>query len=218
MDAASRTSTRILEPCRSMSRWTQSETTWYSSRRSSGRASAASRWRRRSPIPISENASSASRGPGGPRPHTKTTIDMTLETATRPVQSTPPAEPAAPPDAAPADALPQRRSHVRGLRCRACGRPEALGPSFICPACFGPLEVEYDHDIARSTLTRDAIARRAPGIWRYLELLPVERAPERGLAVGSTALVRAERLAGELGLGAGTTLHLKDDTRNPTLS
>jgi len=143
---------------------------------------------------------------------------MTLETAIRPVQSTPPAEPAAPPDAAPADALPQRRSHVRGLRCRACGRPEALGPSFICPACFGPLEVEYDHDIARSTLTRDAIARRAPGIWRYLELLPVERAPERGLAVGSTALVRAERLAGELGLGAGTTLHLKDDTRNPTLS
>ena len=119
---------------------------------------------------------------------------MTLETAIRPVQSTPPAEPAAPPDAAPADALPQRRSHVRGLRCRACGRPEALGPSFICPACFGPLEVEYDHDIARSTLTRDAIARRAPGIWRYLELLPVERAPERGRATDFHRLRQARVL------------------------
>jgi threonine synthase len=55
-------------------------------------------------------------------------------------------------------------------------------------------------------------------VWRYLELLPVERAPERGLAVGSTALVRADRLAAELGLGSSTTLRLKDDTRNPTLS
>ena len=125
---------------------------------------------------------------------------MTLETPTRPAV----ADPASP-------------SHVRGLRCRACGRPEDLGPSFVCVACFGPLEVEYDHAVARERLTREAIAARAPGIWRYLELLPVAAPPERGLAVGSTALVRADRLARNLGLGTGTTLHLKDDTRNPTL-
>ena len=128
---------------------------------------------------------------------------MTLETPIRPAA----AEPGTP--------VP---SHVRGLRCRACGRPEAMGPSFVCVACFGPLEVEYDYDVARQRLTRDAIAARAPGIWRYLELLPVAAAPARGLAVGSTALVRADRLAGDLGLGVGTILHLKDDTRNPTLS
>ena len=57
--------------------------------------------------------------------------------------------------------------------------------------------------------------RGRPGIWRYLELLPVAAAPERGLAVGSTALVRADRLGRDLGLGTGTTLRLKDDTRNP---
>src|SRR5207247_11036168 len=74
------------------------------------------------------------------------------------------------------------------------------------------------HPPARPPHPQHSIAPRAPGTWRYLALLPAERAPERGLAVGSTALVRAERLAGELGLGAGTTLHLKDDTRNPTLS
>ena len=128
---------------------------------------------------------------------------MTLETPIRP--ATPPSTDGRP-------------SHVRGLQCRACGRPETLGPSFVCPACFGPLEVAYDRDVAREQMTRDAIAARAPGIWRYLELLPVERAPERGLAVGSTALVRADRLGRDLGLGTGTTLHLKDDTRNPTLS
>jgi threonine synthase len=128
---------------------------------------------------------------------------MTLETPIRLQADTPTANP---------------RSHVAGLRCRACGRPEEVGPSFVCPACFGPLEVAYDYDVAREALTQASIAARAPGIWRYLELLPVERAPERGLAVGSTALVRADRLARDLDLGTGTTLHLKDDTRNPTLS
>jgi threonine synthase len=131
---------------------------------------------------------------------------MTLETPTRPAEPADPATKTAAP------------SHVRGLRCRECGRAEELGPSFVCVACFGPLEVVYDHDVARQRLTHASIAARAPGIWRYLELLPVERVPERGLAVGSTALVRADRLARDLGLGTGTTLRLKDDTRNPTLS
>jgi threonine synthase len=133
------------------------------------------------------------------------TTTMTLETPIRPDAR------AATPTTAPT-------SHVRGLSCRACGRAEELGPSFVCPACFGPLEVVYDHAVARAALTPAAISARAPGIWRYLELLPVERAPERGLAVGSTALVRADRLARSLELGSATTLHLKDDTRNPTLS
>src|SRR3954447_2771382 len=149
----------------------------------------------------------------------ETTIDMTLET---PVRPTLPGDdgnlPATGADRPASDAGPGHRSHIVGLRCRACGRPEELGPSFVCPACFGPLEVEYDHEVARASLTREAIAGRAPGIWRYLELLPVERPPERGLAVGSTALGRAGRLARDLGLRAGSRLFLKDDTRNPTLS
>jgi threonine synthase len=87
----------------------------------------------------------------------------------------------------------------------------------VCPSCFGPLEVAYDHDAIRAQVSRAAIESRSPGIWRYLELLPVERPPDRGLAVGSTPLVRADRLASDIGLGGGV-LRLKDDTRNPTLS
>ena len=109
------------------------------------------------------------------------------------------------------------RPRIVGLRCRACGRPEATGPNFVCPACFGPLEVVYDVEAVRAQVSRAAIEARPPGIWRYLELLPLERAPVRGLAVGSTPLLRADRLAAELGLGTGR-LYLKDDTRNPTLS
>ncbi len=112
---------------------------------------------------------------------------------------------------------PARRSRLVGLRCKHCGRPEALGPNFVCPACFGGLEVVYDTEAVRAQVSRERIEARGPGIWRYLELLPVEAAPARGLAVGSTPLLRGDRLGSELGLAPGR-LHLKDDTRNPTLS
>jgi threonine synthase len=112
-------------------------------------------------------------------------------------------------------ATPATANRVVGLRCRSCGRSEALGLSYVCPACFGPLEVEYDYAIAAQTFTRAAIAARAPGIWRYLELLPVDAAPRRSLPVGSTPLLAADRLAPTLGLDR---LWIKDDTRNPSLS
>jgi threonine synthase len=104
-------------------------------------------------------------------------------------------------------------ARIRGLVCRNCGQPEALGASYVCGACFGPLEVDYDLDAV--SIDRATIATRPPGIWRYLELLPVEARPSRGLAVGSTPLVEADRLGSRLGVDR---LLLKDDTRNPTLS
>jgi threonine synthase len=132
---------------------------------------------------------------------------MTIETPIGPPTTlTPPAS---------ATDAPTSPSHVLGMRCRACGRPEEIGPNYVCAGCFGPLEVVYDPAVARRTLTREAIAARPPGIWRYLELLPVSTAPTRGLAVGSTALVHADRLGAAIGVDR---LWLKDDTRNPTLS
>ena len=106
-------------------------------------------------------------------------------------------------------------SFLTGLRCRNCGREEPIGPSFVCLACFGPLEVVYDLPAIAAAVSRETIAARAPGIWRYRELLPVDVAPERGLAVGSTALIAAVRLGTEIGVD---NLWLKDDSRNPTLS
>jgi threonine synthase len=107
------------------------------------------------------------------------------------------------------------RQRILGLACRNCGRPEPLGPSYVCAACFGPLDVAYDMSGVGETLTAATIAGRAPGIWRYLELLPVSAPPARGLPVGSTPLLAAERLGAAIGIDR---LWIKDDTRNPTLS
>jgi threonine synthase len=101
------------------------------------------------------------------------------------------------------------------MACRNCGLAQPIGLAYVCPACFGPLEVTYDLAVAAATFSREAIARRAPGIWRYLELLPVDAAPARSLPVGSTPLLAADRLAPVLGVDG---LWLKDDTRNPSLS
>ncbi len=104
---------------------------------------------------------------------------------------------------------------ILGLRCRNCARPEALGPNYVCPACFGPLEVAYDLELIAGLIDRATIAARPPGIWRYLELLPIEARPVRGLQVGSSPLIAADRLGPVLGIDR---LWIKDDTRNPTLS
>jgi threonine synthase len=104
---------------------------------------------------------------------------------------------------------------IIGLRCRACSQPAPIGPSYVCARCFGPLEVVYDEAAIGATLSRAAIERRPTDIWRYLELLPVERRPARSLPVGCTPLQHAERLGPHLGLGR---LWLKNDSLNPTLS
>src|SRR3990172_231425 len=104
---------------------------------------------------------------------------------------------------------------VTGLRCRACAAPVPTGPSYVCPRCFGPLEVVYDEAAIAETLSREAIEARGSGIWRYLELLPVETPPARSLPGGSTPLQDGAGPAGRLGVGR---LWLKNDSLNPTLS
>jgi threonine synthase len=123
-----------------------------------------------------------------------------------------------PPWATRADTDPGRTTaptRIRGLICRNCGRRELLGPFYVCPACFGPLDIEYDLDLVRAAISRSVVEHRAPGIWRYRELLPVTAPPQRGLPVGSTPLTPADRLGPALGIDR---LWLKDDTRNPSLS
>ena len=102
---------------------------------------------------------------------------------------------------------------VSGLRCRECARPYPAEALHACEWCFGPLEVTYDYDAIAATVTRERIAAGPPTIWRYADLLPARAEGAVDLGAGFTPLLRADRLAAELGLGE---LWVKNDTVNPT--
>jgi threonine synthase len=75
--------------------------------------------------------------------------------------------------------------------------------------------VAYDYDAIAASVSREKIAAGPPSLWRYADLLPVKGDAAVDLGTGFTPLVRADRLAAELGLGE---VWVKNDTRNPTNS
>lgn len=106
--------------------------------------------------------------------------------------------------------------HVRGLKCRECGREYPIEPIYVCEFCFGPLEVVYDYKRIKKILTKRNIEKRDKNLWRYKELLPIDGEPQVGLKSGFTPLIKAERLAKEMGV---KELYIKDDTvAHPSLS
>ena len=103
--------------------------------------------------------------------------------------------------------------YVEGLRCRECARAYPAEALHVCEWCFGPLEVAYDYEAIKAAVSRESIAAGPLSIWRYADLLPAAAEGAVSLGAGFTPLVRADRLAAELGLGE---LWIKNDTLNPT--
>ena len=105
---------------------------------------------------------------------------------------------------------------MKALKCRECGREYPLAATHVCEFDFGPLEVAYDYDRIKQSLTKKAIESRGKNMWRYRELLPIAGDPTVGREVGFTPLIKADRLAKKLGI---RELWIKNDTVNyPTLS
>jgi len=105
---------------------------------------------------------------------------------------------------------------VTGLVCKECGHSYSAERQYVCTDCFGPLEVAYDYSAIGRSTSREQVAQRPRNLWRYKELLPADGPPATGFQSGFTPLVRATRLAQELGV---EELYVKDDTVNhPTLS
>jgi threonine synthase len=110
------------------------------------------------------------------------------------------------------------------LTCRECRTEYPLDASYVCERCFGPLEVTYDHSaLATPEETRRRIQGGTQNIWRYADFLPLATPPaaagrrttQVGLPAGCTPLIRADRLADELGL---KEVWVKNDAHNPTHS
>ena len=107
--------------------------------------------------------------------------------------------------------------NVTHLECAACGfRHEARRLHNLCTQCGKPLLVRYDLKRAAVSLTKESLAARAPDLWRYREVLPVERDENVvNLGEGFTPLLHASRLGAQLGL---SQLFIKDEGQNPTQS
>src|SRR5215210_5459184 len=107
--------------------------------------------------------------------------------------------------------------NVTHLECGACGlHHEARRLHNLCEQCGKPLLVRYDLEEAARSLTKESLHGRSADLWRYREVLPVER-DENIITLGEgwTPLLRAERLGARLGL---KRLYIKDESQNPTQS
>ena len=109
----------------------------------------------------------------------------------------------------------ESRSALTHLQCSACGREhDADRLQTLCPDCGKVLFARYDLARAARTLTRETVAARPRGMWRWRELLPVRDAQNIiSLGEGDTPLLPAPRLGARAGL---KRLLLKDEGTNPT--
>jgi threonine synthase len=107
--------------------------------------------------------------------------------------------------------------NVTHLECALCGKAyEARRLHNLCTECGRPLLVRYDLAAAARTLTRESLQGRRADLWRYAEVLPVEREENIvSLGEGWTPLLTAERLGASLGM---RHLSIKDESQQPTQS
>ena len=105
---------------------------------------------------------------------------------------------------------------MKALICRECGKEYPTEALHVCELCFGPLEVKYNYDEIKETMSRASVEAGPKSLWRYKALLPIEGRPTIGLYAGMTPLVHAKNLGSFLGLDE---LYIKNDCVNqPTLS
>ena len=105
--------------------------------------------------------------------------------------------------------------NVTHLQCAACGlEHEARRLQNLCVECGKPLLVRYDLRRAGASLTKESLATRRSDMWRYREVLPVERDENIvSLGEGWTPLIKVARLGAEVGVN---DLYIKDESQNPT--
>ena len=109
-------------------------------------------------------------------------------------------------------------SHVRSLVCVNCGKEhDAREFRYFCQDCGGFLDVAFDTDAIKASVSRGEIDSRPQAIMRrWLEFLPIENTgliDAVSLGESVTPLIRAGRVGRRLGL---KNLYFKDESRFPT--
>ena len=108
----------------------------------------------------------------------------------------------------------ERPTFVTHLECGMTGEKSPADRLINLSAAGKPLLVRYDLDAIRKAVPRDALASRAPDLWRYRELLPVRHCANIvSLGETMTPLIDLPRLKKRLG---GGDIIVKDEGRLPT--
>jgi threonine synthase len=103
---------------------------------------------------------------------------------------------------------------TRGFKCLSCQQEYQNSTIYICPACQGLFDINYNYErLARSITKRTIEQRSDQTIWRYKEFLPVSHHSAVTLGEGRTPLIRAPTLSDQLDL---PQLHLKLEFTCPT--
>ena len=104
-------------------------------------------------------------------------------------------------------------SALTHLSCSVCDKVHDKDLLWnLCSHCGMPLLARYDLASVRLSFRREAMAGRAPDMWRYREVLP-DAGNYRPLGEGFTPLLPAARLGKRYGL---KRLYIKDESVNPT--
>ncbi|MBB5519294.1 threonine synthase [Amphiplicatus metriothermophilus] len=103
---------------------------------------------------------------------------------------------------------------VSHLECSLTGKRYEAGRVHGLSETGRPLLVRYDLSALARAVSKEALARRPEGFWRYAEFLPVGK-PENRITLGevTTPLIRTPRIKAKLG---GGEILVKDEGRLPT--
>jgi len=103
---------------------------------------------------------------------------------------------------------------VTHLECSLTGERYSAGQPHNLSAAGKPLIVRYDFERARETLTRESLAGRPQGMWKWRELLPLaDDAEAVSLGEAETPILALPESARKAG---ATGLLVKDEGRLPT--
>lgn len=106
-------------------------------------------------------------------------------------------------------------SYLTHLECSQCGtRYRSDQVQTYCHECQAPLMARYDLDEVRANVNKSALRQRQPGMWRWHEVLPIQKAVNvLTLGEGDTPLLPSRRLGKWIGFDH---LFIKDEGQNPT--
>jgi threonine synthase len=102
--------------------------------------------------------------------------------------------------------------NVTHLECSLTGECYEAGQVHNLSKAGKPLLVRYDLSAAKRTLTRESLSERAPGMWKWTELLPHAIEPV-SLGEPETPILHLPRTAAKQGASG---LMVKDEGRLPT--